>query len=169
MLYLLMLTSTTCTKSMRYVNWRYKLTKPQKFFSLSYLLPQLTSNFSLSLIMASSNNVAQEENVWECSICLDDDDRECMQHECRLHTFHKVCLDRVKLTSLACPLCRFIPPTAMIPLLVTMTRHFGLMVPEPCRQCGLPITYQHTFWQFAVCRHRIHNGCYNGNAHCPAC
>ena len=120
--------------------------------------------------MAGNNNESNDDEFkWVCAICLDEEEIDTRYHDCHLHSFHKDCLERAKRMNPACPICRYVAVSARLPITMTVTHHFGLQVAEPCKQCDLPITSLHTFWQFAGCRHRIHNGCYNGNAHCPAC
>ena len=80
--------------------------------------------------MASANN----ENVFQCAICLENDDRERKLHDCGNHEFHKVCLERAMKTSELCPLCRFKPKPIRICLILIIN-------PIPCLICNNMIQF----------------------------
>src|SRR5258708_39813318 len=102
-------------------------------------------------------NVQQEEDVWECAICLGvEDGRQREMHPCHLHEFHKECLKAAMLRNSACPMCRHKPVSATLPLVQVMTRHFGLRTPMECPACNFMNEGAETYYKFINCGHRIH-------------
>jgi Ring finger domain len=107
---------------------------------------------------AATNN----ENVFECAICLDDDGRERKVHDCGKHEFHKDCLRTAMRHNTSCPLCCFKPKPTMI-------RYLHLGDPIPCTICYVPIVKYNIFYKTTTCHHQLHTHCFIGTDRCPIC
>ena len=122
--------------------------------------------------MASKVIKVNDEDTWECAICLGEEDgRQRQLHECAKHMFHQECLKDAQTHNPACPMCRFVPiwASATIPLVFANTRHFGLTIYAECPECNQVIERTDTYLKFINCGHRIHQRCHNGGTMCPNC